>query len=138
MGQNQEQNATMHGGEKRRKPPSFPNGRLSLFPHSLSLTLRCPLTLSLRFLPPPTSVRSSVTAIYSVPRTELAEAAAGAACGWGSSEFVRSLGVAHIYPDTLMPPPPPPPPPPARSQDPPPQPEQSSGSPETRDDPDYV
>ncbi|MED6216546.1 hypothetical protein PIB30_008531 [Stylosanthes scabra] len=50
---------------------------------------------------------------------------------------IRSGSSASGMPE--MPPPPPlPPPPPPRSQDPPPQPEQSSGSPETQDDPDYV
>ncbi|MED6146033.1 hypothetical protein PIB30_030826 [Stylosanthes scabra] len=63
-------------------------------------------------------------------------AAVEAAC----SEKIRSGSSASGMPEMQppLPPPSPPPPPPARSQDPSLQPEQSSGSPETRDDPDYV
>ncbi|MED6117936.1 hypothetical protein PIB30_114690, partial [Stylosanthes scabra] len=48
-----------------------------------------------------------------------------------------SGGMPEMPPPPPLPPPPPPPPP-AQSQDPPPQPEQSTGSPQTQDDPDYV
>ncbi|MED6181679.1 hypothetical protein PIB30_021609, partial [Stylosanthes scabra] len=52
-----------------------------------SLTLRRPVTLSLRFLPPRPPFGVPSPPLYS--GTELAEAAAGAACGWGSFEFVQ-------------------------------------------------
>ncbi|MED6184525.1 hypothetical protein PIB30_048235 [Stylosanthes scabra] len=72
----------------RRKPPSSPNVRLSLFPHSLSL--------SLSSISPSSDLRSEFRHHHCTRGTELAEAASGAACGWGSSEFVRFRRCSYL------------------------------------------
>ncbi|MED6111723.1 hypothetical protein PIB30_054952 [Stylosanthes scabra] len=74
-------------GALTSKPPSSPNARLSLFPHSLSHSP--PPSHSLSSISPSSDLRSEFRHRHCTRGTELAEAAVGAACGWGSSEFVQ-------------------------------------------------
>ncbi|MED6160388.1 hypothetical protein PIB30_051116 [Stylosanthes scabra] len=79
---------------KPSKPPSSPNGRLSLFPYSLSHFP--PPSHSLSSISPSSDLRSEFRHRHCTRGTKLAEAATGAACGWGSSEFVQFRRYSYL------------------------------------------